>query len=250
MSPFAVGRPDRRPSLRSQAAAVSAFVNPGAMATFHVALRNDGNTFLKGCKLTLRVKRSDSNDFDRVESASATITFSKDTIQESNWNQMVNGRLTNIELDYALAPGKTSVYAVTATIPADWHGEKKVLFVASEPTKANEDKVDGITVQAQADDEVVEVEYSVDPGDHQVIQRRTAPDNDYGQRYMETIDIELAGDEETFWQAPVTSPANDDNGSGRGGTSGNDGATSASRSTLPRTDDPTRGALPLGVAAA
>lgn len=165
------------PGVRSVTAvgceAVSAFVNPGAKATFHVALRNDGNTFLKDCKLTLCVKKDDG---------------------------------------------------------------------------------DGLKAQADEDD-VIEVEYSVEPGDYQVIQRRTAPDDDYEQRYMETIDVALASDEETFWQAPVTSPANDDDddgssSNGGGGNDGGSGATSASRSTLPRTDDPTRGALPLGVAAA
>ena len=199
------------PGVRSVTAvgceAVSSFVNPGAKATFHVSLRNDGNTFLKGCKLTLCAKKADSDDFDRFESASASVTFSKDTIQESNWNPLVNGKLAGVEPDFALAPGKTSVHAVTVTIPADWHGQKKVLFVASEGVKA-----DGDGLAAQADDDVVEVEFSVEPGDYQVIQSRTAPDDDYGQRYMDTIDIVPAEDEETYWQAPVTSPDKESQG--------------------------------------
>lgn len=45
--------------------------------------------------------------------------------------------LTSYPDDPALAPGKTSVYAVTVTVPTSWKsGEKKVLFVASDGVQA------------------------------------------------------------------------------------------------------------------
>ena len=228
------------PSVRSATAvgceAVSPFVSPDANAIFHVAIRNDGNAFIKGCKLTLCVKRAESNDFDRVESASASVTFSKDTIQESNWNPMVNGKLTNVEPDFSLAPGKTSVHTVTVKIPADWQGEKKVLFVASEPVKAD----DGLTPQAEGD--LVEVEFSIEPGDYQVIQSRTAPDDDYNMRYMETIQIEPASDEELYWQSPVTIV--EEKPKSKGGAKSGSGSKS-----LPATGDPYNGTLGVGMAA-
>ncbi|MBP3894500.1 MAG: hypothetical protein J6D34_10745 [Atopobiaceae bacterium] len=235
------------PSVRSATAvgceAASAFVSPDANATFRVAIRNDGNAFIKGCKLTLCVKRADSNDFDRVESASASVTFSKDTIQESNWNPMVNGKLTNVEPDYALAPGKTSVHAVTVKIPADWQGEKKVLFVASEPVKAD----DGLTPQADGE-QLVEVEFSIEPGDYQVIQSRMAPEDDYEMRYMDTLQVEPASEEETYWQSPVTVIEN--NGTKNGGISGGGGGKGGKGSKrLPDTGDHGNGALGVGMAA-
>ena len=242
------------PGVRSATAvgceAVSPFVSPGEKADFHVAVRNDGNVFLKGCKLTLCVRTEDGSGYERAKNktgqvVASDITFSKDTIQESNWNHMANGALTGIESDYALAPGKTSVYVATVTIPEDWSGEKKVLFVASDGVRAEDG---GLSVQA--DDGVTEVEFHVEPGEYQVIQSRMSPDDDYAQRYMDTISVMPVSAEDTFSQAPVeTGPTViPSSGSSAGVGTTNGGSSIASRQRTPNTGD-SGGAVSAGLAA-
>lgn len=116
------------------------FVSPGGEIDFHVAVRNDGNTFLSDCLFELCSRNEETDEYERVPGASARVAFGRDTIQESTYNRMgSDGELMGLEPDYALAPGKTSVCAVSVTVPKDWpSGDKKVLFVTSDGTVAQD----------------------------------------------------------------------------------------------------------------
>lgn len=216
--------------------AVNPFVAPGGTISFHVAVRNDGNTFLSGCTLELCAYDEETDAYARVEGASAQVTFGKDTIQESAYNRSDDGGgLSNLEDDYALAPGKTSVYAVTVTVPNDWTaGEKKVLFVASEGVVAAD-----LTAQAEGDGlaalDAGAVEFHVEPGEYQVVQVRTHAEQDPAQRHMDTLIVSrrMAGGLR-LQSAPVAVS--------KSGESGNEQARGGGR--LPQTGD---GGVPGGV---
>ena len=236
--------------------AVEPFVAPGGPIEFHVAVRNDGNTFLSGCTLELCVESQAADAFERVPGASAQITF-RNAIQESTYNKADGeGGLTNLEPDYALAPGKTCVYAVTVTVPTDWDaGAKHVLFVASEGVIAPDDG----GMSAQADDEAnldaQAIEFHIEPGDYKVVQSRTQHDQDMEQRHMATIVVADSGASGDFRPAPVTGGgssgqvpgvATDGAGNAGGGTA----ATAATRSAVPNTaDESPSGLLGAGLAA-
>jgi len=239
--------------------AESPFVIPGGKIKFHVAVRNDGNVFLSGCSLTLCVCNESTGAYERVPGASANVTFGKDTICESHYNQSDGkGGLTGLEDDYALAPGKTSVYAVTVTVPTSWKsGEKKVLFVASDGVQAPDSALSaqsaGLHAQAEGEtavDEPEAVEFHIEPGDYKVVQTRTAPSDvqDPDQRHMETLHVAESGASGDFSSAPVT--ASDamisDTGAESpesGYTRGARGTAASSKSTVPSTGD----AFPLGL---
>ncbi|MBQ9002043.1 MAG: hypothetical protein IJ087_09335 [Eggerthellaceae bacterium] len=229
------------------------FVMPGGKIKFHVAVRNDGNVFLSGCTLALCACNESTGAYERVPGASANVTFGKDTICESHYNQPDGkGGLTGLEDDYALAPGKTSVYAVTVTVPTSWKsGEKKVLFVASDGVQAPDSALStqsaGLYAQAEGEtgvDEPEAVEFHIEPGDYKVVQTRTAPADvqDPDQRHMETLHVAESGASGDFSSAPVTAPD-----AGAGSPESDDArGTSASnpnRSTAPNTGD----AFPLGL---
>jgi hypothetical protein len=97
------------------------FVCPGGSIDFHVAVRNDGNVFLSGCTLTMYLLDEETGSYASVKGASAKVTFDAHSLLESTYNKRGDdGTLDDIEPDHALCPGKTSVYAVTVTVPKDW----------------------------------------------------------------------------------------------------------------------------------
>ena len=158
-----------------------------------------------GCSLTLCAYNESKDRYERAADATVKLTFSADSIQESAWNPLnADGELANTEPDYALAPGKTSVYSVQVTIPKDWHGDKKVLFVAHDAIEAVEPE----GLSAQAGDDVVKISYAVEPGEYRVIQNRTAPDSEYenDQVHMDILVID----------PPGTSDSGSNNGSNNG----------------------------------
>ena len=106
--------------------AISTFAYPNTEALFDLTMRNDGNTYITGFTAQLMEQGS-----TKVE-ATKSVTFSAETLQESNYNPSENGKLKDVEADYALAPGKTSVYRVGLAIPAGWQGRKKVCVKAAE----------------------------------------------------------------------------------------------------------------------
>jgi len=209
------------------------FVEPGGTIDFHVAVRNDGNTFLSGCTLELCAYNEGTEGYERVPGASAVVTFGKDTIQESTYNMSDGeGGLTGLEPDYALAPGKTCVYAVTVSVPKDWEsGDKKVLFVASDGTVVDDY---ARSTAADGDEAYAEVvEFHVEPGDHHVVQTRTHAGQDLDQRYMDiiTVDQDHAGGK-IFQASPVTKTTT---GTAEKNTPAKGGSTKTTR--LPDTGD-------------
>lgn len=188
------------------AEAPNAFVSPGQNAEFHITLRNDGNTFLTGCEVVMYEGSK--------EVAKNTLKFGKDTLLESTYNPSDGkGGLQNAESDYALAPGKTSVYKIGMLIPQGWHGNYKVSFVGNAKPE----------LSAQAEDVYV-VDYVAEPGE--------IP--------MDVIAVEAyAADDVSINDAPVTVQ----NGSSPTKPSGE----SAKKSTLPDTSD-TGAASPLAAA--
>ncbi len=161
-------------------------VAPGAKMGFEVAVRNDGNTFLKGCTLTLCVHDEKTDTYTRVEESSASITF-RDALQPSTYNpDDGTGHLKNTEPDLSLAPGKSAVYKVEVNVPKDWEGAKKVLFVASDG-QMTDDYGPQSAISAQAEPAGEAVEFHVEPGEYKVVQTRTHPDDDLGRRHMHTL---------------------------------------------------------------
>ncbi|MBR3225924.1 MAG: hypothetical protein IKF78_11450 [Atopobiaceae bacterium] len=217
-------------------------------SNFHVAVRNDGNTYLSGCSLTLCSYNEATDGYEREESATASIAFGPESLQKSHWNPRgEDGNLQNVEDDYALCPGKTAVYAVDVTIPSDWSGEKKVLFVAHDGVKTNES-----ALKAQAEEmEPVEESFAVKPGEYRVVQVRTAPDDiqNPNQRHMETLVVKPADASNTLSPVPTSVT--------KGGTSGantsadhSTGATGTRSAATPRTgDDSASGVLAASLAA-
>jgi hypothetical protein len=138
--------------------AVSEIVHPGEPATFDVTVRNDGNTYLSGFTAQLVEKGS------RTSLADVKLTFSKDTLVESGYNPADDkGALLNVEDDYTLAPGKTSVYQIKFIIPGTWKGEKSVSVLAKDavvsPSGSGSLSTHSLSPQAEGDD------YSFDDSD-------------------------------------------------------------------------------------
>ncbi len=120
-----------------EAFAETTYVVPGRNANFFIALRNDGNTFISGCVVEMWNEGAVVGTYQ--------LAFNKDTLQESTYNPAQEGtdQLQGVEPDYALAPGKISLYKVTMTIPSTWLGGtdangkrivKTVKFRACKPT--------------------------------------------------------------------------------------------------------------------
>lgn len=233
--------------------AVDPFVVPGGVVGFHVAVRNDGNTFLSGCTLSLCAHDEATDSYKRVPGATVDLTFGKDTVCESSYNRSDGeGGLVGLEDDYALPPGKTSVYAVAVTIPASWEsGSRKVLFVASDgvvaPDYSVKTKVADLRTQADgAGDEPEPIEFHIEPGDYNVVKVRTAPDNeqDPGQRHMDTLHVAESGAYGSFNPAPVSVSGGDKPISSEPRNETNSGTTpSPTRGRTPSTGD----AFPLGL---
>lgn len=107
----------------------------GDRLPFFVTLRNDGNTFLSG--VDLEVSERGGDDIGTI-----SLDFSEGSTLESEWNPRgEDGRLQNVEDDWALAPGATSRYYVgSVTIPDTWEGKKEleVKVTALREPSANE----------------------------------------------------------------------------------------------------------------
>lgn len=239
------------------------FVTPGGSIEFHVALRNDGNVFLSGCTLSMWLLDEATDSYDLVDEALAQLVFDEESLQESNYNRRGDdGALEDVEPDYALCPGKTSVYSVSVTVPKTWEeGPKHVLFVAYDARVSPDPALSPLQQQASAQSDTFPqapdpndgvLEFHVEPGDIDFVPIRTAPSShqDANPRHMETIHVlqpTVAGD---FMPAPVRE--SDTNGTpdvvpvrrvtpnGQGGPSWN--GLGGRTSSLPS------GSLPSGVA--
>ena len=220
------------------------FVSAGGTLAFHVTIRNDGNCFLKGCTLQLCLHGTTTNEAgekvatteaERVEGSVAKLWIGEDTLRESHFNPRneTTGELENVEVDFALAPGKRSVYEVRMPIPKDWsEGEKFVSLVAS--VNRDEDIAEG-GVLAQAEDEGEEYqEFSVEPGVYRPYIQRSTPDEDKNRTHMDVINVDANEvPMDTAADAPLTHWTGDD--------AGQSSVPAPSGAQLPRTGDPFSG---------
>ena len=118
--------------------AVTDVVFPGIACPFNVTIRNDGNTYLAGCSIRLHRRGKKNNKTDTV----TKLTFSKTTLVPSNYNpKKADGTLENVEPDYALAPGATSVYTIMLVVPKDWSGKVAASATAQDFVAASMKKV-------------------------------------------------------------------------------------------------------------
>jgi LPXTG-motif cell wall-anchored protein len=143
--------------------AVTDVVFPGIACPFNVTIRNDGNTYLAGCSIRLHRRGKKNNKTDTV----TKLTFSKTTLVPSNYNpKKADGSLEDVEPDYALAPGKTSVYTLMLVVPKDWSGKVEASATAQDFVAASMKKVgtasvgdllgvqsDALSVQDESTDE-------------------------------------------------------------------------------------------------
>ena len=212
------------------------FVTPGKTCTFYVTLRNDGNTYLQGCEIAM---------FESgVEQASGWLTFAANTMVESNWNQLNDdGTFTNVEDDFALPPGKTSVYAIELLIPGEWEGQHKVTFVSRNPSVAA-----GITAQAEDDiefhlppTEIPMDMVAVDAGTVDVARFHDAP---VSVRATSDSSAGTGGE-----SSGGNGSASNGSGSGAGGSSSGSSSANGSKNSTPNTGDPSSLAA-AGLAAA
>lgn len=235
-------------------------VSAGGVAKFDVTVRNDGNSFLASVHLQMflhdievdddgnAIEDAEGHYIDHgvspVPGAELDLVFGEDTLRPSLYDEYVDGAFVAQEPDFALPPGKRSIYRVTMPIPADWAGPKWVSFWATKPRMAV-----GGGLAALADDVEPEfVEFSIEPGSYQVIEQRSNPTQDKNRHYMDMLSVTQAAATGTaINDTPVRvektgSSVND------GGRSG--GQATGSGSALPRTGDPSSMAVPAGLALA
>ena len=120
--------------------AVSTFAYPGSEVIFDLTVRNDGNTYITGFTAQIMEKGGKPQ-------GSKKLVFSKDTLRESNYNPSQDGKLQDVEDDYALAPGKTSVYRISLTIPQSWSGTKSVCVKSTDVVMAPVNVASGSAVK-------------------------------------------------------------------------------------------------------
>ncbi len=199
-------------------------VTAGGTALFDVCIRNDGNSFLSGCTLQMYEHKLtvDENGNPIVDAegryideqavavgSSFELQFNAETLQPSSLDKTnADGEFIEQEPDFALPPGKRSLYRVEVPIPSDWHDVKWVSFHASNPTVAeggslSAQSVDGgLTTQA-AEDGIVE--FSVEPGTYPVVSNRTNLEQSKHQHFMTTLSVQTADSSiYSYADSPVT----------------------------------------------
>lgn len=214
--------------------AASPFNYPGEKALFYITVRNDGNTYLSGFNAKL-------SEQGKGAVSTTKVVFSQATLCESGYNPTEGGKLKDVEPDYALAPGKTSVYQVEIEIPKDWKNEKKVSISSSGAIAANSGTVQGqSTLATQDDDDFVDEdveEYIVGSGDYGENDYDEELDDGAGQMPFDILEIQAEDTydddaEEEYRDAPINDV---------------DGQNSVStKSTIPKTGDVVS---PFGLAA-
>ena len=221
-------------------------VPAGGTAKFDVTIRNDGNSFLSGCTLQMYRHKieidADENPIRDAEgnyidhgvtpvNAAFSLTFDENSLQASSYNPADDeGKPTDIEPDYALAPGKRSVYRVEVNIPEDWAGVCFISFNATKPVMA-----EGGGLAAMDDDEPVFQQYSVEPGTYPVVQNRLTPDASKTRTFQHSVSV---GDPTSGIFGYADSPTTV--------TDIDPSSDAARRSRLPDTADPAS-ALPVGL---
>lgn len=115
------------------AAPTTYVLGKGDSLPFLVMIRNDGNCFISGVTLNVR-------EVGGPSVATFKLVFPESNTLESEWNPRgEDGALENVEDDYALAPGMTSLYyAEEMVIPDTWEGtiDLEVVIVGVDPAAA------------------------------------------------------------------------------------------------------------------
>ena len=219
---------------------VNPFVSPGKPARFYLTIRNDGNTFLKGCEAAMYDKSASLE----TPVATAKVTFSMDTIRESAWNPKGDdGKLQHVMSDGALAPGKTSVYLMEIMIPDGWSGRKDICFITR-----NSEVVSGMTGAAdeEGEEEYEIVDYCVDPKDG-VSDFVLADEKYWEEAFYDDAPVSVYGVDET---PGGTSGGSSSGGAGGGKTGTNSKKGTDSKKGLPKMGDTTNPSAIAGMAAA
>ncbi len=216
--------------------ALSEIAYPGEPMTLNLTVRNDGNTFLAGFTAKVR-ERSNAQTVAEVK-----VVF-KDAIIESGFNPAdEKGKLQNVEDDFSLPPGKSSVYQIKVDVPSSWTGEKSMSVVAEDTILAGSSSVGTQSLSAQADDD----DYSFDDSDAIEYLVGTSED-DYSDdgipfdiievQYEDDLDDYDEGYDDEFGDAAVTGSGGE---SESGNGSGSDSTTRSStyRSSTAKTADP------------
>ena len=126
--------------------AVGEYAFQGMQCPFTVTIRNEGNVPLAGCSIRLHKRDAKDNKLDTV----TKVTFSKQTLVASSFNpKMSDGTLKDVEPDYSLAPGQTSVYTVQLKVPSNWEGKVKASATALDYVAASKNPL-----KTSDDDEV------------------------------------------------------------------------------------------------
>ena len=248
------------------------YVAPGGKILFHVAVRNDGNSYLSSCEVQMCVhevtKDADGNitseKATKVDGCLVRITFSESTLVESHYNPVVDGAFQNVEPDFALAPGKCAIYKAFMTVPKDWTGEKYVSFIAQEPKETK-----GGSLTALAEENVIYQTFALEPGEYRPVQNSSMPSKDRNRLYMATIDIdEATAGGDPVADAPLEYWTEESGGFATGNGSATSGGnvaggrttatatttpaatTTSSRSSLPTTGDFLAAGVAAGIAGA
>ena len=176
---------------------VGEYAFPGVKCPFNVTIRNEGNVPLSGCTIRLHKRGAKDNKLDTL----TKITFNKQTLIASNYNpKMSDGTLKDVEPDYALAPGQTSVYAVQLKVPSNWEGKVQASVTAQDfvaapksPLITSSDSSTTTSLATFADDTDVEGEGTINFGgeDYNDIDPETYSDD------FESIDFEEYAEPQT-----------------------------------------------------
>lgn len=206
---------------------VSAHCNtviPGEDVNINIAVRNDGNQWLRACQATIRTKDGSTTLFDDM------VLFDEDTLMESQWNvRQEDGTLSDNKYGYWLAPGRSALYRVTCRVPESWSGTNEIVarIQALQFDANNQLRLSASGLSAQAE--------STQPLEYLYVLDEEPTD------YLETDDGEYGVETDELSQAPITV---------KGGSSGGNEATPVKAEVLPRTGDDTPfGGMGLGLGA-
>ena len=206
---------------------VSAHCNtvvPGEDVGINIAVRNDGNQWLRTCQATIRTKDGSTTLFDDM------VLFDEDTLMESQWNvRQEDGTLSDNKYGYWLAPGRSALYRVTCRVPESWSGTNEIVarIQALQFDANNQLRLSASGLSAQAE--------STQPLEYLYVLDEEPTD------YLETDDGEYGVETDELSQAPITV---------KGGSSDGNEATPVKAEVLPRTgDDMPLGGMGLGLGA-
>ena len=219
------------------------FVVPGGIAEFFVTIRNDGNTYIKGCAVEM-YDEADKDLGDEWEPCGyAQVGFEADNLVASVYNPPdADGNPTDCEEDGALAPGKCGVYRTLMMVPMEWEGSHRITFVAG---RAWYDMVEDFATEAEA--EANEDETGEDKPDSgiRVVYYQVKP----GEIPMDVLTVRASHTEKVVMNDAPVSVITPETGGTPGG--GSDSKSGVSRTAIPNTGDASgSSALAGGLAAA